>query len=774
MAFGLRIINDDSDLLIDSELVCPTFVQKLEFNTAATVIEAGTGDLHPGYIKRKYETATVSIGVGECIVLWTLPDNGDINVYYNFESSTTYLNNIVLSCSVYADSTGTALTYSLPTAYIFAIDANGISGLTSTGPALRMYNTANPQKKTFDSNFVQLAPYSIPDTFAFSISGTGVKNYGADPVSIGITVPTNPIFLLPSYHALRIKPGPSGSISHEEYLYEAGFKRVGSTLYTRLFIVEYANEDYGWPISQTTFTSGNNNQLSLIIANADLYAAITGGTGGGTNPQYTLSRSVSAVNEPGSFSITLTISNAAVANGTTIPYSVTGIQEADLTSGLITGNFIITNNTGSVDFTVAADILTEGTETFRLDLNIDPYPFITVTINDTSLTPPTYNEVITGPSSVGVNTSFTLNISGGAPNTNWSYDSGFSSGSGTLDGSGAASILVPGSAQPYTGTYTYNFYFTGSGNSRSKVVSAIQVWNESLSISPQTVSLSNYTTISISGGQPNATFNYALLNYGDPPPSSFPDSTILDPSGNYSNYLTGGAITGQIIGDKMLWVYFPYSGNVRSARVNVVANAGTVLNSYCLNYGVSPYTFRQVIADGMGGSNNSDTDYSTSCGYIAPGTLQSSSCLSYGNAPYTLRNVRYNGPDATYGTYNEDINNSPSCGYVPPPPTATWDAVFSNNGSAGQIYCGVNVYLSSPALTTVTFTFSGTVQDNGASFNVPSVTITAGNTAGAGYEYSGFTNGSGPYSSLTLVVSPSSAPYSISPSSTSYPGFLYS
>jgi hypothetical protein len=100
--------------------------------------------------------------------------------------------------------------------------------------------------------------------------------------------------------------------------------------------------------------------------------------------------------------------------------------------------------------------------------------------------------------------------------------------------------------------------------------------------------------------------------------------------------------------------------------------------------------------------------------------------------------------------------------------------VFSNNGSAGPIYCGVNVYLSGPALTTVTFTFSGVVQDNGAGFSVPSVTITAGNTAGAGYEYSGFTNGSGPYSSLTLVVSPSSAPYSISPSSTSYPGFLYS
>jgi hypothetical protein len=723
MAYGLRIINDDSDLLIDSELVCPTFVQKLEFNTAATIVEAGTGDLHPGYIKRKYETATVSIGVGECIVLWTLPNNGDINVYYNFESSTTYLNSITLSCSVYADSTGAALTYSLPTAYIFAIDANGISGLTSTGPALRMYNTATPQKKTFDSNFVQLASYSIPDTFAFSISGTGVKNYGASPVSIGITAPTNPIFLLPSYHALRISTGPPGSIAHKEYLYEAGFRRVDSTLYTRLFIVEYANEDSGWPIAQTTFTSGNNNQLSLIIANADLYAAITVGTGGGTNPQYTLSRSVSDVNEPGSFSITLTVSNATVANDTTIPYSVTGIQEADLTSGLITSNFTMTNNTGSVSFTVAADTLTEGTETFTLQLGIAPYSSIAVTINDTSLTPPTYNEVVSGPNYVGVSTSFTLTISGGAPNTNWSYNSGFSSGSGTLNGSGGASINVPGSAQPSIGTYTYDFYFTGSGNSRSKVVEATQVYNESLSISPQTVSYSNYTTISITGGKPYEVINYALLNYGDPQPSSFPGSAQLNISGNFSNYLTGGSIAGGI-GDKMLWVYFPYSGNVRSARVNVVEDAGQAVGS-----------------------------------------------------PYCIGTTRYqdytNGSGGTYASVIE--SNSVTCGYTPPaPPTATWDAVFSNNGSAGAIYCGVNVYLSAPALTTVTFTFSGYVQDNGAGFSVPSVTITAGNTASAGYQPTGYTNGSGPYSSLTLVVSPSSAPYSISPGSTSYPGFLYS
>jgi len=32
MTYGLRIINDDSELLVDSEYLNPTFVQKLEFD----------------------------------------------------------------------------------------------------------------------------------------------------------------------------------------------------------------------------------------------------------------------------------------------------------------------------------------------------------------------------------------------------------------------------------------------------------------------------------------------------------------------------------------------------------------------------------------------------------------------------------------------------------------------------------------------------------------------------------------------------------------------
>ena len=364
MTYGLKIINDDLELLIDSEYLNPTFVQKLEFDTTAYYTEAASGFIHPGYIKREYRTInTISLGVAGMayIVMWTLPDNGDNDIYYNFDSSIAYLNE-KLTCFVYANSTGAALTYTLPTAYVFAVTPAGINSLTSTGPALRMYNSANPQQKTFDSNLVQLAPYSITDTFAFSISGTNPNNYGTTPVSIALTIPTTPMFMLPDFHALRINKGSVGSLAHQEYLYETAFRRVSNTLYTRLYVVDYYNEDYAWPLTQTTFTSGNNNQLSIIVADANLYEAVSPGGGGGTNPTYTLSSNFNSRDE--GTTVVVTLNTTLVADGTEFPYTVTGIAAGDLSSGSITGKFIMVSNTASASFTFANDLLTEGTETF--------------------------------------------------------------------------------------------------------------------------------------------------------------------------------------------------------------------------------------------------------------------------------------------------------------------------------------------------------------------------------------------------------------------------
>lgn len=375
MTYGLRIINDDSELLVDSEYFSPAFVQKLEFNTTPIATEAATGQLHPGYLKRTYNTAAIT-APGNYIVMWTIPDTGN-DVWYSFETSTTTIMG-VLTCYVYANSSGSALTYTLPTAYLFTTDTLP----DSTGPALRMYNSATPQKKTFDSNNVQLAPYSISDAFAFSIAGTNPEVYGATPVSISLAMPSNPIFMIPDYAALRIKQR-SGFSEHYEYIYQSAFKRVGSTLSTRLFISYYSFEDYFW--SDSTYTTGRAQDLSVIVADANLYEAVTaGGGGGGTNPTYILSSSATSTNE--GTSITITLTTTYVADNTQIPYTVTGVAVADLTVGAITGRFIISGGTATTTFTFANDALTEGTEVFRLSLD-GLTQYVDVSVLDTSRTP---------------------------------------------------------------------------------------------------------------------------------------------------------------------------------------------------------------------------------------------------------------------------------------------------------------------------------------------------------------------------------------------------
>jgi hypothetical protein len=102
-------------------------------------------------------------------------------------------------------------------------------------------------------------------------------------------------------------------------------------------------------------------------------------------PTYQLSRSVSQVNEGDTFTITLTTTN--VANGTNVPYTITGVASEDIDDASLTGSFSIVNNTDTITVITTADSSTEGPETFTITLNsITPTNAISVTINDTSLT----------------------------------------------------------------------------------------------------------------------------------------------------------------------------------------------------------------------------------------------------------------------------------------------------------------------------------------------------------------------------------------------------
>lgn len=112
---------------------------------------------------------------------------------------------------------------------------------------------------------------------------------------------------------------------------------------------------------------------------------VAGGGGGG--PTYALGRSSATVNEGSSFTITLT--TTGVSDGTLVPYTITGISSADINGASLTGNFTVNSNSASLVVNTAADVTTEGDETFTLTLiGVNPTNNISVTIIDTSTSPP--------------------------------------------------------------------------------------------------------------------------------------------------------------------------------------------------------------------------------------------------------------------------------------------------------------------------------------------------------------------------------------------------
>jgi len=914
MAYGLRIINDVSDLLIDSNYVNPTFVQKLEFSTTESAAPSyGDLYLHPQYIRRYYSTPTVSIGTGSYIVLWALPESlvsgqATKDVWYMFPTSVAE-NNLQFDCSVFSRSDSSA-TYTLPTAYVFTVDADGLETMSSTGPALRMYNQypvlisttgtvgsitgsgpwtgtitgmssttglvvgstitatngsgslgsagiytvsgsitgssvsftattgttpiagvitnviGNIQKKTFDSNFTQLAPYEITPLFSLPIATNA-------ETSSAISTPTNPIYLLPKTAIALANQSYSTAI-------DIAFRRKGQFVDSKAIptAVEFEGP---FPSTATYFYAGTFSNLSVIVADANLYQTSSAGTGGGSSPTYVLSSNVTSVNEGGSFTITLTTTN--IPNGTLVPYNVTGIQDLDLTAGVTTSNFTINNNTASVTFTVKNDTITENTETFRLEVTTGSFPFIDITILDTS---------------TAAVTAYTI-----TPAAN------------SLD-------------EDYTG-----LLISVSG---TNITDGTYYWK----INHVTTAAADFFANSGSFSIASNSGSFSIVAYPDNKTEGAETFTVSILSGSTSGTLlkTSGSIT---VNDTSLWPV-----------------AGTLLSASCLAYGASPYTIRSVFADGSGGTTSSDANNSTSCGYIAPGTLQSSSCLSYGVAPYTLRNTYYNGPDATFGTYIVDTNNSATCGWTqtyneiitaspsivslsnsidleifygkpneaayivstnngdPQPtlatftnstpfyldtsgyyintvlgsaisatpadkrlwvyfpysgnyrnarvqvvldagtvvggeycgtgsnstkryqdyangtggvtttlvdaysvtcgwvaPTASWTVQYSNSGTSGDINVTVNVSLTGPTPTAQTFSFSGYVSENSAAFNLPAVTVNAHSSSGQAVGASGFVNGTTDYATITLVASVETAPYTISPSTISN-AFLFS
>jgi hypothetical protein len=645
MAYGLRIINDSSDLLVDSEFVNPTFIQKMEFNTTATYSAASDGRKHPGFIRRDYATGYVAKGAGVYIVLWALPNSivtGEPlkEVWYQFTTSEA-TNNLSFNCSVYANSQGTPITYLLPTAYVFTVDAAGVNLMSSTGPALRMYNSSNV--KTFDSNFLQLVPtyvsnnYSIPQGEEYT------------PLYMELTM-VNPILLLPKTALMFAGDTGFGGSSYK--VFDVVYRRRGQYLDTRMMSTSYYEEPdqaIGSPL--ITFPAGTFDNLTVIAANGDFYQASGAGTQPGSNPTYTLNSNYSSVNE-GTI-ITITLTTTLITNGTSVPYTVTGIDAADIVGGSLTGNFVVQNNTASVQYTIKNDTTTEGTETFLLTLN-GISSSTSVTILDTSLTPAITYSWATSPLTVdeGQTQSLQFNYTNAPANTliNFYFQTPLSGISASNDGvlntttfttaasvsSGSVSVSYSVTADNTTevteyfrlhaqinGTTSYyssDIAINDTSLTPSYGISAVNPpWNESTTQST-TVTLTNvngYTYYPVSN---NAAVTCQTTSF-----------TVNSNNFTTTLYWNVGAVTADTT--VTLELRRSRSNGVVDATTTVVVKDilpyGTAIGTaFCVANGTAPYTLRQVRADGAGGTYNDDTNNSITCGYVTPAYVLSANPTS--------------------------------------------------------------------------------------------------------------------------------------------------
>lgn len=647
MPQGLRIINDDSELLIDSELVNPTFVQKLEFNTTPTFTEAGPSYAmaHAGYIRRDYETPVFSIASGgNYIVLWLLPDNGNNDVWYNFPTSVISITR-ALTCSVYANSEGAPITYALPTAYIFAVNAQAINAMASTGPALRMYNSAG--LKTFDSNFVQLVPYSITDDF--------ITIFGADIYTVNsyyLPAPTNPIYMLPKSAILLALDTGWNYTSHR--VFEVCYRRRGSYIESKTMVISYLDAQPHIGTFSAIFFTGAVGNLSVISADADFYQASGATTGGGANPTYSLSSNYSTVNE-GTI-ITVTLTTTLLTNGSSVPWTITGISAADLVSGGLTGNFVVQNNSASASFTIKNDTLTEGTETFLLTLT-GLSTSVSVTINDTSITPG-YSWATPGTVNEGSTGSLIFNYSGAPSKTitfSIVYGTNVSSADVTLYNT---SHTTPASNSAGTVSVGY-----------SVIADALTEGSENF-VLRATVDGTNYDSASIWISDTSQTASYGISAVNAPWNENTTQSTTVTLT-NVNGY-----------------TYFPTSDN---ANVTCQTNSFTVnSNSYTttLYWNVGAVTADTTVNLYLRRSSSTgviDASTSVTVRNILPsGTYLSQYCSGV--------NLYYRYADGTYGGYYDQLyeSNSTTCGYVAPTYSLTASPTSVNEGDSFTITLTTN------------------------------------------------------------------------------------
>ena len=166
----------------------------------------------------------------------------------------------------------------------------------------------------------------------------------------------------------------------------------------------YDGESRTYNVTADSTTEGTET-FTMSLNNGQASSSVTINDTSLTPASYSLTRSTSAVNEGGSFTITFNTNQSG-----SFGYTISGVSSADIGGASLTGTFTYDGETRT--YNVTADSTTEGTETFTMSLN-NGQASTSVTINDTSLTPAAFDLVsisTTGNNTISAGDQYTITV----------------------------------------------------------------------------------------------------------------------------------------------------------------------------------------------------------------------------------------------------------------------------------------------------------------------------------------------------------------------------
>jgi len=442
------------------------------------------------------------------------------NVVYINDTSTTPLSTYTFSSIPSSINEGSSGVFTANTTNV--ANATTLYWSTTGGNATVSDFTANTGSFTVASNVGTFSVTTVADettegneTFQIQLrtsSVTGTIVATSNVVYISDTSTTPPVLLAYVFTTTpaTINEGSSGTfnvtttnVANVTTLYwstTGGNATVSDfTANTGSFIVTSNTGSFSVSIVSDATTEGNetfrvqlrtsNTSGNVVLTSNLVYISDTS-----TTPTtYTFSSIPSSINEGSSGTFNVTTTN--VANATTLYWTVGGgaSRVADFSAN--TGSFSITSGAGSFSVTPASDSLTEGTETFQVQLRTDNIggtivaTSANVTINDTSTSSDVY-VFTTTPATIDEGSSGTFNVTttnvANATTIYWKVVNISTDGLFDFTSNSGSTTVINDVA---------SFYVTPYADSRTEGNETFQVEIRKISLSGNIVATSNVVTI---------------------------------------------------------------------------------------------------------------------------------------------------------------------------------------------------------------------------------------------------------------------------------------